>query len=225
MTIVKSTVSKTAASDVVKAGKNSVARVNSPRPLEQYLGTTIRDLRLRNRLTIADVAYRAGISSGMLSKIENGQTATSLDTLSQIANALGVTLSNLFRDFNTPYGGAQLIKKGEGMEVVRAGTKKGHTYNLLAFDQGPKKIFDPFLVTINDESEVFPRFEHPGTEFIYLLEGKIKYRHGKQAYTLSPGDSLTFRGKVPHGPEQLIKLPIKMLAIIIYHRDEEQDLR
>ncbi|MGH2821400.1 MAG: helix-turn-helix domain-containing protein [Actinomycetota bacterium] len=225
MKIAKSIVSKAAPTDVAKADKNSVARANASRPLEQYLGTAIRDLRLRNRLTIADIAYRAGISKGMLSKIENGQTSTSLDTLSQIANALGVTLSNLFRDFNTPYGGAQLVKKGEGMEVVRAGSKKGHTYNLLAFNQGPRKIFDPFLVTINDKSEVFPSFEHPGTEFIYLLEGKIKYRHGQQTYILLPGDSLSFKGKVPHGPEQLIKLPIKMLAIIIYHGDEEQDLR
>lgn len=207
---------------VAKAQKNSAALASSPR---QYLGTAIRDIRQRNRLTIADVAYRAGISRGMLSKIENGQTSTSLDTLSQIANALGVTLSNLFRDFNRPYAGAQLVKKGERMEVVRHGTKKGHTYHLLAFDQGPRKIFDPFLVTINDESEVFPTFEHPGTEFIYLLEGKVKYRHGKQTYILSPGDSLTFKGNIPHGPEQLIKLPIKMLAIIIYHGDEKHDLR
>lgn len=186
------------------------------RLLEQHLGTTVRDLRLRYRLTIADLATRAGISAGMLSKIENGQTSSSLDTLFQIANALGVTISNLFRDFNTPTGGAQLIKNGEGMEVVRAGTKRGHSYQLLAYDQGPKKIFDPFLVTINDKSEVFPDFEHTGTEFIYLLEGKLRYRHGKQTYLMSPGDSLTFKGKIAHGPIELIKVPIRMLAITMY---------
>ena len=191
-------------------------RNGSERMLEQHLGTTVRDLRLRYRLTIADLASRAGISAGMLSKIENGQTSSSLDTLFQIANALGVTISNLFRDFNTPTGGAQLIKNGEGMEVVRAGTKRGHSYQLLAYDQGPKKVFDPFLVTINDKSEVFPDFEHTGTEFIYLLEGKLRYRHGKQTYLMSPGDSLTFKGKVAHGPVDLIKVPIRMLAITMY---------
>ena len=162
----------------------ATTRSGSERMLEQHLGITVRDLRLRYRLTIADLASRAGISAGMLSKIENGQTSSSLDTLFQIANALGVTISNLFRDFNTPTGGAQLIKNGEGMEVVRAGTKRGHSYQLLAYDQGPKKVFDPFLVTINDKSEVFPDFEHTGTEFIYLLEGKLRYRHGKQTYLM-----------------------------------------
>jgi transcriptional regulator with XRE-family HTH domain len=57
--------------------------------LERYLGNAIRDLRQRHGLTIAEVADRAGISRGMLSKIENAQTATSLDSLHRLAQALG----------------------------------------------------------------------------------------------------------------------------------------
>ena len=184
--------------------------------LERYLGTAIRDLRQRHGLTIAEVAEQVGISRGMLSKIENAQTATSLETLGKLASALGVSLSKLFRNYNMPDGGAQLVKQGDGMEVVRRGTKRGHTYHLLAYDQGPIKLFEPFLITMDDASEVFPTFEHPGIEFIYLLEGKLEYRHGKHTYLLEPGDSLSFRGEVPHGPERLVELPIRFLAIIYY---------
>jgi transcriptional regulator with XRE-family HTH domain len=184
--------------------------------LERYLGNTIRELRLRHGLTIAEVSDQTGISRGMLSKIENAQTATSLETLAKLAGALGVSLSTLFRNYNIPEGGAQLVKQGAGMEVVRRGTKRGHTYHLLAYDQGPTKLFEPFLITMDDESEVFPTFEHPGTEFIHMLEGKIEYRHGQLTYVLEPGDSLTFRGDIPHGPEKLIELPIRFLAIIYY---------
>lgn len=184
--------------------------------LERYVGNTIRDLRQRHGLTIADVAEQTGISRGMLSKIENAQTATSLETLAKLANALGVSLATLFRNYNIPAGSAQLVKQGEGMEVVRRGTKRGHTYHLLAYDQGPTKLFEPFLITMDDESEVFPTFEHPGTEFIYMLEGAIEYRHGQSTYRLEPGDSLTFRGDIPHGPEKLITLPIRFLAIVYY---------
>ena len=184
--------------------------------LERYLGTAIRDLRQRHGLTIAEVAEQVGISRGMLSKIENAQTATSLETLGKLASALGVSLSNLFRNYNMPDGGAQLVKQGDGMEVVRRGTKRGHTYHLLAYDQGPIKLFEPFLITMDDASEVFPTFEHPGIEFIYLLEGKLEYRHGKHTYLLELGDSLSFRGEVPHGPERLVELPIRFLAIIYY---------
>jgi transcriptional regulator with XRE-family HTH domain len=216
MALKKGNVAKATEGVTSKNAKTSLTRNAGGRLLEQYLGTAIRDLRLGYRLTIADLASRAGISAGMLSKIENGQTSSSLETLSQVANALGVTLSNLFRNYNTPEGGAQLVKNNEGMDVVRSGTKRGHSYQLLAFDQGPKKLFDPFLVTINDKGEIFPDFEHAGTEFIYLLEGKLKYRHGRQIYLMSPGDSITFKGKIPHGPTELIKVPIRMLAITIY---------
>jgi transcriptional regulator with XRE-family HTH domain len=196
------------------------AAAPAERSLERYLGNIIRDLRQRDHLTIADVASQAGISRGMLSKIENGQAATSLDTLSRIAQALGVSLAHLFRDYNVPSGGAQLVKSEAGMEVVRRGTRRGHTYHLLAYDKGPRKTFEPFLITMDDASEVFPSFEHPGTEFIYMLKGRIEYRHGRQTYLLEPGDALTFRGEVPHGPEKLLELPIHFLSIIIYGEDK-----
>src|SRR4029077_4751866 len=184
--------------------------------LDRYLGNVIRELRTKDRLTIADVAGQAGMSRGMLSKIENGQASTSLDALSRIAQALGVSLAHLFRDFNVPAGNAQLVKAAQGMEVVRRGTRRGHTYHLLAYDRGPRKSFEPFLITMDDASEGFPSFEHPGTEFIYMLRGKIEYRHGRNTYLLEPGAALTFRGEVPHGPERLIELPIHFLSIIVY---------
>jgi transcriptional regulator with XRE-family HTH domain len=193
-----------------------VADLSSGENLEHYLGNAIREIRLNHGLTIADVAKLAGISRGMLSKIENAQTATSLETVSRLAQALGVSLATLFRNCDVRVGSAQLVKSGEGMEVVRRGTKRGHTYHLLAYDQGPKKLFEPFLITIDHESETFPVFEHPGTEFIYMLEGCIEYRHGQSTYVLSPGDALTFEGDIPHGPEKLIKCPIRFLAVLMY---------
>jgi transcriptional regulator with XRE-family HTH domain len=187
--------------------------------LHRYLGATIRQLRLQHGLTIAEVSLRAGISRGMLSKIENGLASTSLETLEQLANSLGVTLAHLFRDYNIPRGAAQLVKKDQGMEVVRRGTRTGHTYHLLAYDQGPKKTFEPFLITLEEPSEQFHIFEHPGTEFIYMLEGLLEYRVGEEVFVLEPGDALTFRGEIPHRPEKLSSTPIRFLSIIHYDAD------
>ncbi len=47
--------------------------------LEQYLGMQIKRQRQAQELKLADVARIAGISQGMLSKIENAQVSTSLD--------------------------------------------------------------------------------------------------------------------------------------------------
>ena len=184
--------------------------------LEQYIGMKVKQKRAEQGLKITDVARIAGISQGMVSKIENAQVSTSLDTLHRLCDAIGLSISQLFSDYDRPTGSAQLVKAGEGMEVVRRGTEKGHTYQLLSYHRGQKKSYDPFLITMDDASEVFPTFSHPGQEFIYLLEGRILYRHGNQLYEMHPGDALSFDGEIPHGPEQLLDVPIKLLSVIHY---------
>jgi len=185
------------------------------------LGRTARRLRESQNLTLADVGRRANISSAMLSRLETGRVSPSLETIVALAQALGVTASVLMQRIGADDGGAQLIRAGEGLETVRSGTRRGHTYHLLAAQRGPRKIFEPFLVTFTDKSEVFPGFQHPGVEFIHILTGIIHYRHGRHTYVLRPGDTLTFRGDVAHGPERLEKVPIRMLSLIIYGTEEE----
>ncbi len=185
------------------------------------LGRTARRLRESQDLTLADVGRRANISSAMLSRLETGRVSPSLETIVALAQALGVTPSMLMQRIGADDGGAQLIRAGEGLETVRSGTRRGHTYHLLAAQRGPRKIFEPFLVTFNDKSEVFPGFQHPGIEFIHILTGIIHYRHGRHTYVLRPGDTLTFRGDVAHGPERLEKMPIRLLSLIIYANEEE----
>ena len=187
-----------------------------PPSLENSVGAAIRELRLRHALTLAQVAELANLSRGMLSKIETGQTSAGLDTLSRIARALGVPMALLFNKYDATGTNAQHVKRGQGMEVVRRGTKSGHTYHLLAYDQGPVKLFEPFLITMDDDSQRYPIFQHPGTEFLHMLEGQIEYRCGQQTYLLEPGDSLTFQGTLPHGPERLVTCPIKFLSVILY---------
>jgi transcriptional regulator with XRE-family HTH domain len=185
------------------------------------LGRTARRLRESQNLTLADVAGRADISSAMLSRLETGRVSPSLETIVALSKALGVTASVLLQRVGADDGGAQLIRAGEGLETVRSGTRRGHTYHLLAAQRGPRKVFEPFLVTLNDRSEVFPGFQHPGVEFIHMLSGILHYRHGRHSYVLKPGDTLTFRGDIAHGPERLEKVPIRMLSMIIYANEEE----
>lgn len=192
-----------------------------PGALGPYVGATLKAQRQAQHLTIQDVAALSGISRGMLSRIENDQAMPSLDTLQRVSRALGISLANFFKDYDLPDGIARHVPQGQGMIVVRRGTKRGHTYELLSYDQGPQKLFEPFLITLDDQSEVFPRFQHPGVEFIYMLKGRIDYRHGNRVYRLKPGDALTFQGEIPHGPERLVQMPIQFLAIMHYGAGDE----
>jgi transcriptional regulator with XRE-family HTH domain len=184
--------------------------------LEKCVGNAVRALRLRHQLTISQVAEGAGISGGMLSKIENGQISAGMETLSRVARALGSSMAMLFRTYDVPAGGGHLVKSGEGMPLLRQGTRPGHTFQLLSYDQGPTKAFDAFMVTIDQPTESLPTIEHPGTELIHMLEGVMEYRSGQTLYILEPGDTLTFQGEVLHGFERLIQLPVRFLCTIVY---------
>ena len=92
------------------------------RTLERALGQQVRHLRRQHDLSIADLAATAGISTGMLSKIENGQISPSLSTLNAIAGALTVPITTLFSAFEERRDCSH-VKAGQGVVIERRGTK------------------------------------------------------------------------------------------------------
>lgn len=192
-----------------------------PEPVERDLaaaiGREVRALRRQQGMTGAELAERAGLSIGMLSKIENGQTSPSLTTLERLSNALAVPITAFFRGYEQ-HRAVVHVKAGDHVEVERRGTRAGHQYRLLGH-LGPNAsgvIVEPYLITLTRESDTFPTFQHDGIELIYMLEGEVGYRHGKQLFHLEPGDSLLFDADAPHGPETLIRLPAKFISVICY---------
>ena len=77
-------------------------------------------------------------------------------------------------------------------------------------------MVEPDPITLTEEAEPYAMFQHAGVEFIYMLTGKVRYRHADKAYPLSPGDALFSDAAALHGPEELTKLPMTYLSIIIY---------
>ena len=183
------------------------------------VGRQTRAFRRQKGLTISQLAKEMGISNGMLSKIENGQTAPSLQTLKALSQALGVPLTALFMGFEETRE-AMHIKSGEGVEADRAGTRSGHQYSLLGNIAGSSGVsVEPYLILLTEESDVFPTFQHDGMEFLYMLEGRLEYRHGREKYLLETGDSLIFDADAPHGPEKMLELPARYLSIICYPKE------
>jgi transcriptional regulator with XRE-family HTH domain len=185
--------------------------------LEVAIGKEVRAFRKQQNMTVNELAEATGLSVGMMSKIENGNTSPSLTTLQALANALSVPLTSFFRGFEENRF-AVLTKAGEGAETQRMGTRAGHQYNLLGHigSNASGVIVEPYLITLTEESDVFPTFQHDGIETIYMLEGEVDYRHGNTVYPLKPGDTLFFDADAPHGPEILVKLPARYLSIISY---------
>ena len=185
--------------------------------LEVAIGREVRGFRLQQNITVAELAGLTGLSIGMLSKIENGNTSPSLTTLQTLANALSVPLTAFFRRFEE-HREAVHTKAGEGVEIDREGTRAGHQYNLLGHigANASGVMVEPYLITLSEESDIFPTFQHGGIETIYMLEGEVMYRHNDRLYHLRPGDTLFFDADAPHGPEILKRLPARYLSIIAY---------
>ena len=189
------------------------------RTLERALGNQIRNVRRQHDLSIADLASAAGISSGMLSKIENGGISASLSTLQSISTVLQVPLSSLFASFEERQD-CSYVPAGKGLIIERRGTKVGHVYQLLGHVLRGDIAVEPYLITLRKTAAPYTSFRHSGVEMIYMIDGEVDYRHGTETYHLGPGDTLLFDSSAAHGPETLSGDEINYLSIIIYPRSD-----
>jgi transcriptional regulator with XRE-family HTH domain len=68
------------------------------------IGETIRNFRLQKGMSQGDIEKRTGLLRCYLSRVENGHTVPSLDTLAKIANSLEIPLGQFFAE-NVPENG------------------------------------------------------------------------------------------------------------------------
>ena len=188
---------------------------DSPRTLEAGIGTEVRRLRKALDLTVAELGLAAGISAGMLSKIENGGISSSLATLDALGKALNVPISRLFAETEERRD-CSFVKGGSGVRIERRGTKSGHLYDLLGHSLAGEIGVEPYLITLKRDAVPYTHFRHAGVEFLYMLTGKVRYRHADRSYVMESGDALFFDAAARHGPEELIDAPMTYLSVIIY---------
>jgi len=181
----------------------------------RVVGLRVRELRTDMGLTMANFARGAEISLGMLSKIEHGQTAPSLATLVRLAKASRVPITALFRGLDEEHD-LVIVKAADGHEILHEASGPGRFYQDLGTLRGPNRVIEPMLAVLTEPDEVFPLYQHPGVEFIYMLEGVMEYGYGANSYRLDPGDTVQFHGEVAHGPVELVETPVRFLSIKVY---------
>lgn len=180
--------------------------------LSAVIADRVREFRLRLGWTVGRLAAEAGMSKGMLSKIENMQTSPSLTTLANLSQALSVPVTAFFRGLSEEQD-VVFVKAGSGLDIHHKGSGPGHRYQMLGSMRAPHDSLEPMLVTLTERTEMFPLYQHAGTELIFMISGKMEYAYGNARYLLEPGDALQFVGEVMHGPAELISLPIQFLAV------------
>lgn len=82
------------------------------------IGETIRNFRLEKGMSQGDIEKRTGLLRCYLSRVENGHTIPSLDTLAKIAGAMDVALAQFFVEPAEENGAAKTVPQ-LGEEEVR----------------------------------------------------------------------------------------------------------
>src|SRR5262249_27313489 len=184
--------------------------------LEDALGAIIaervREFRLQLGLTVGHLAEVTGLSKGMLSKIENAQASPSLATLARLSEALKVPVTAFFRGLNEEQD-VLVVKAGRGLDIQHKNSGPGHRYQSLGTMRAPHNSLETLLVTLTERADTFPLYQHSGTEFLYMISGRLEYLYGNSRYLLEPGDAIQFVGAVPQGPTALTALPIQFISV------------
>src|SRR5689334_5195743 len=183
------------------------------------VGALIRRERRRQGLSLRELARRVGISASMLSQVETGRTRPSVSTIYAIATELGLSIDALLSDSgagpaSAAGAGGTRARRGPAAaaalaeltcHLVRPEERRklelesGVTWELLS-DLLPHLV-DFMYVTYEPggcSSSSGKLMRHTGTEFAYLLRGKLKIQVGFDEYVLQAGDALAFDSSEPH---------------------------
>ncbi|RJR53599.1 MAG: XRE family transcriptional regulator [Desulfobacteraceae bacterium] len=163
---------------------------------EAEIGSRIRAFRTEKGITLESLAQQTGFTKGYLSKVEKSKKAPPVSTLGILAKSLGVTISSLLGE-EIPRTSFCLVRKGERPMMTGYGGSSGYAYEALA-QQYPGKIMEPFVLTLPVKPNQRKLFQHEGQEILFVLKGKMRFRHGSDVYIMDEGDCAYFDSGIPH---------------------------
>lgn len=206
-------------------------------PLE-VVGARLRRARLRQGLSIRDLAERANVSKNSIVRLEQGGMPQPI-TVVKICAAMGIHIASIAaptaeegqiaaihrhtddRWFDlTDYAAGPLadhpLTETERRDRVRRGAKVPLLILKSRLESG--RIL-PTIIEVYGESE---RRSHPGEEMVYVLKGRAEIHVGPESFILEEGESATFWSAEEHAyaPAAGTKLPVRLLSIRVDDRSD-----
>jgi DNA-binding transcriptional MerR regulator/quercetin dioxygenase-like cupin family protein len=153
------------------------------------IGSHLRQLRVKRRLSLAQVAREVGISVGFLSAMERSQMSGSVGTLRKLARFYKANIL----DFFDATGTSSRQVEPRQRKVLEAGP--GVRMELLAWGN---TVMEPHLFRVAPEAGSGDSYSHEGEEFLYVLRGALNITLENEEYRLKAGDSFYFESATPH---------------------------
>ena len=183
--------------------------------LSKYsVGDKLRVLRLRKKMGLVDLGKHTSLSPALLSKLENGKLFPTLPTLLRIAMVFNVGLEHFF---SAPESGPVLavVRRKDRERFPEAPDSDSPAYHFESLDFSVKNrrlnaYYAEFHPMAQDKVR---RHHHGGIELIYLLQGSLEVRVGKEEHTLEEGDAMYFEASVLHGYRRVGKKPCAAIVV------------
>ena len=162
----------------------------------KLIAIRISDLRDIAGLSTQEMAEKTGIELAEYEAYETGTVDFSFSHLFNIAEVLGVDISDLLTGESPKLQGYVLTRSGQGLEFRR---RQQYQYHHLAYNFRDK-LSEPFIVTVEQDKDgaVKQAHSHEGQEFNYVLHGTLKIVLGGNELYLKEGDSLYYDSSLPH---------------------------
>lgn len=179
------------------------------------LSQRLKQLRIERGKTLEEVASAAGLTRGWLSKVENFRVTPSLTSLAQIADALNISMAELFQGLDDKPRLA-VVRTDNRRVMERDKEFSKLVYEALAHTR-PSRVMDPFLITV-PRTDQRPMMNHDGEEFLFVIEGPVCLDYDGERVELETGDSAYFDSSIDHRLVNETEDPARVL--VVFHGNE-----
>lgn len=159
--------------------------------MELKLGAKLKALRLSSDLTQEELADRAKLTKGFISQLENDQTSVSVDSLSDILDALGISLAEFFGETTTV---KSVFSPDERVSVEGMGVR---SFELLV-PSSTNNIMDPILLELDPGDRLEKKEPGPGEQFGFVLKGTVTLRFDNARYEIPKHHCFYFESDRAH---------------------------
>ena len=154
------------------------------------IGQKIKELRLKNGLTLEVLASRSELRKGFLSQLERELSSPSITTLSDILEALGVNLSDFFLQEKPA---KNVFTKDDFFVDQREDYKVS-----WIIPNAQKNSMEPIIVEINKGQQSMIIEPHDGEEFGYVLSGSVSIVFDDVKQNVKTGETFYLYGNREH---------------------------
>jgi len=162
------------------------------------IGDRIKRIRQAKGVSLDELSSLTGFDVDFLSDIELAEIQPQLGTVMKLSQALDSAFSDVL--FGQGEKNFCVTRKEDRRIVARSMTQKGdkqaYTYQSLAADVRGRHM-EALMVTLEEDAEA-QMSVHGGEEFIFVLQGVVLAKIGKDREELSPGDSIYYLSETPH---------------------------